>query len=267
MGDRPDGDTGPPCGDERAGRGAVSCEQFRRALLIDPHTRDPGFRAHVGRCGACARAAADALAFEHRLHAALADEVDPSDTTPGTGASGWRPVLLAVVPLVLIAIWIGLRGPVSGDDWGKLIIDHIQAEPSHLQEKGPVSRRRVQVLLRGLGIEAPSWLGPVTYAGRCLIGPRPGIHLVVPGKRGAVTLLLLPGAVARREHRFAASGLAGVLVPAGFGNLAVVGRPGEALEPILDRFLAGVSRPSDDLGRSSADARRRTPPTAAGPDR
>jgi hypothetical protein len=250
---------------------AVNCEQFRRALLINPYTRDPGFRAHVGRCGACARAAADALAFEHRLRAALADEVEEAGITrrPGAvvSARGWRPLLLAVFPLLLISVWIGLRGSAPAIDWERLVIDHIQTEPSHLRTAAPVPWRRVQVLLRGLGIEAPSWLGPVTYAGRCLIGPRPGIHLVVPGKRGAVTLLLLPGAVARREHRFAASGLAGVLVPAGFGNLAVVGRPGEALEPILDRFLAGVSRPSDDLGRSSADARRRTQPTAAGPDR
>ncbi len=249
----------------------MNCEQFRRALLINPYTRDPGFRAHVGRCRACARAAADTLAFERRLRAALAAEVEDAGVTPRSGAvvseRVWRPLLLAVVPLLLIAAWIGLRGLSLGTDWEGLVIDHIRAEPSHLRTAAPVPWRRVQALLRELDIEVDSRLGPVTYAGRCVIGPRRGVHLVVPGERGPVTLLLLPGTVARRQHRFAASGLAGLVVPAGFGDLAVVGQPGEALEPILHRFLAGVSRPSDGLGRSSADARRRTPPTAAGPDR
>ncbi len=249
----------------------MKCVQFRRALLIDPHTRDPGFRAHARNCRACARAAADTLAFERRLRAALAAEVEGSDIMPGPGAAvsarGWWPFLLAVVPLALIAAWIGLRGLSLGTDWERLVIDHIRAEPSHLWAAAPVPWRRVQALLRELDIEADSRLGPVTYAGRCVIGPRRGVHLVVPGEARPVTLLLLPGTVARRQHRFAASGLAGLVVPAGFGDLAVVGQPGEALEPILHRFLAGVSRPSDGLGRSSADARRRTPPTAAGPDR
>jgi hypothetical protein len=249
----------------------VNCAQFRRALLIDPHTRDPCFRAHGGQCRGCARAAAQALAFDRRLHAALAAEVGDSGIAPRSGAvvsaRGWRPLLLALVALLLIAVWVGLRGSAPGIDWERLVIDHIQTEPSHLRAAAPVPWRRVQALLRGLDIEADSRLGPVTYAGRCLIGPRPGIHLVVQGKRGAVTLLLLPGTVARRQHRFTASGLAGLVVPAGFGDLAVVGQPGEALEPILYRFLGGVSRPSDGLDRSSADARRRTPPTSAGPDR
>jgi len=155
----------------------------------------------------------------------------------------WILCALVLAPLLMAAFWLALRGGL-GTDWesdpAASVIGHIQVEKEHLRADGSVPRASVLRLFETLGAAVDPGLGPVRFAGRCVIGERYAIHLVLPGERGAVTALFMPASGLAEKRQVAGDGLYGMLVPAGSGSLAVVGIPGEPLEPIARRLLAAV---------------------------
>lgn len=234
-----------PCRESSTSR-AMNCEAFRHQLLTDPLSKDAAFRDHARTCPDCARAAVDVLQFEAKLHQALAAEISGAGESERNRLTpmpfGTRFVLLSL-PLLLLVIWLTMRGGLGPDfsgNPGAEVIEHIQAEQEHLSADGTVSWARLSGLFRVLGVDVDSHLGPVSFADRCVIGGGEGIHLVLPGEHGAVTALFMPGKEMAGERKVAGVGLAGILVPVGFGLLAVVGVPGEPLDPIVRRLRAAV---------------------------
>lgn len=224
----------------------MNCEAFRHQLLIDPLSKDAAFRGHARTCPDCARAAAEVLQFEEKLRQALAAEVSgvrESETHQTAPIFLGSRFALLFIPLLLVTIWLTMRGglgPERGGNPGAEVIAHIQAEEEHLQHAGAVPWERVRGLFGALGADVDPDLGVVSFAGRCVIGEGEGIHLVLPGERGAVTALFMPGREMVEEREVVGVGIAGTLIPAGFGLLAVVGVPGEPLEPIVRRLRAVV---------------------------
>jgi len=233
----------------------MNCEAFRHQLSIDPLSKDADFRGHARECPDCARAALDALRFEKALHRALVAEVPGVGATEAPGPPspifGVRFALFSL-PLVLAAIWLAMRGgpgPDSDVDPGAEVIAHIHAEQQYLQVAGTVPWPRLRRLFGLLGADVDPSVGPVSFADRCVIGEREGIHLVLPGERGAVTALFVPSQEIAGEREVAGPGLAGILLPVGFGLLAVVGVPGEPLEPVVRRLRAAIRwGGSDSIG-------------------
>lgn len=223
----------------------MTCEEFRQQLSIDPNCSAAAFREHSRACPACARATEDALRFEESLRSALAAELSSSreSASRGPGPPPSRVLFaLFLFPLLMAAFWLVLRGFDTDwdDDPAAIIIGHIQAEREHLQAQGTIPWTRVRRIFGTLGVDADPRLGPVRFAGRCVIGEREGIHLVLPGERGAVTALFMPGNGPASKREVVGGGLEGTLLPAGFGYLAVVGEPGEPLDPIVRRLLVAV---------------------------
>ena len=230
----------------------MNCEEFHNQLLTDPYCDDASFRAHARACPECARAVDEALRFEQSLRTALSAELSPSgeqiSQRSGSMRSASRYALLAL-PLLIGALWFGLQsdfGPDSADDLAALVIGHIQLEEEHLRATGRIPESSLRLLFRSLGAEVDASLGPVSFAGRCVIGEREGIHLVLPGEQGAVTALFIPGSDASEEHRISEGGFVGSIIPAGSGSVAIVGRPGEPLEPVARRLHSAVRWSSQD---------------------
>jgi len=230
----------------------MNCEEFRHQLLIDPLSKDAAFRDHARVCTDCARATLEVLQFEETLRQALAPEVwgaggpETRRSAPPILGKGFA---LLFLPLLLVAIWLTIGGGIGPDfrgNPGAEVIEHIQVEAEHLSAEGTIPWARLRGLFQALGADVDPDLGPVSYAGRCIIGEEDGIHLVLPGERGAVTALFMPGTEMAGERKVSGSGLAGILVPAGFGLLAVVGVPGEPLESMVRRLRAAIRW--DDAG-------------------
>lgn len=226
----------------------MNCETFQRRLLIDPNDRDSEFRRHAEGCPGCAKALESALAFEAQLHMALSAELPSAGDVECSRSTGvpWR--LIApwlFVPLLVAAAWIGLRGIPSagvggGVDWQGRVIGHILDEQDHLHAADEVPAGRLRLLFSSLGANLAGDLGQVRFAGRCAMGRRDGIHLVLAGEQGPVTALFMPGEPLDSARDIGGDGLQGVLVPARFGNLAVVGAPGEQMGPAVQRLLSNV---------------------------
>ncbi|MCG6862642.1 MAG: DUF3379 domain-containing protein [Chromatiaceae bacterium] len=224
----------------------MNCEAFRRQLLIDPYCRDALFWAHARVCPECASAVDEALRFEKRLRALLSAEL----TTAGDREARWSvargPVTryaLLVLPLLLAALLFGLGFGLRLDasrDLADLVIAHILAEEEHLRAKGTIPHLRLQSLFRLVGADVDPSIGEVSFAGLCVVGDGKGVHLVVPGNQGAVTALFMPGNAAPAEQEIAGAGLVGTILSAGLGSVAIIGRPGESLEPVARRLLGAV---------------------------
>ena len=59
-------------------------------------------------------------------------------------------------------------------------------------------------------------LGPVYHVSRCPLDGREVVHLVLGGRRGPVTVLLLPGVGMSEPHAVTSDRYTGVLLPAAF---------------------------------------------------
>jgi hypothetical protein len=121
------------------------------------------------------------------------------------------------------------------------ILDHISAEPAALESGDEVLEPTLRLLLVSLGLQLDlralgDGLEPLRYAGRCRIGSHDGLHLVLNGAAGRVTLLLMPKTPLGRSAPIRSERFEGLLIPAGRGSLAIVGTPDEPVTRIARRI-------------------------------
>jgi hypothetical protein len=222
----------------------MNCEEVQRKLLEDPDSRDPELLAHATHCAACAGERERALAFERRLRASM--EVDPpADLETRLKAApkpGRRGIPLAVAAALLVMMVAGswlVSGwwPASGQQrLAGEVLEHIRAEAHYLEVRQALPAAELTALLDQFGARLNGNLGTVYHASRCPLNGRDGVHLVLAGRRGPVTVLLLPGVGISEPQAVASDRFTGVLLPATFGTMAVVGGPGEMVDPLVRRL-------------------------------
>lgn len=223
----------------------MNCMGFRRAVSVRPASQDPEVLAHRRDCADCDAFARRQADFERTLGEAARIPVPEGLASRvlvahGVGLEGrnrvrrrrLRVTFAASVALGLIASWLGLRP----EPLERAVLGHLDAERSHLEDRRDLSAEQVSQVLAPLAIAVEADLGQVHYAGTCWIRRHLGAHLVLPGERGPVTVLFMPGEhvagrLPVRDARFR-----GIIVPAGRGSMAIVGEPGEPLEGIERRL-------------------------------
>jgi hypothetical protein len=233
----------------------MNCLEFRRLLSIDPLRTDDESAAHEAECASCAAHAREVRATELQLRALIDDVKVPEGMAErvqlavhaeasDTHVRRWW---IGAAATVLLAIGVSLGSLWStGVERERLalaqsVIHHIEDEAAHLHEAHPVSRGRVNYVFDRFGAELAGDIGPVHFAAECLMRERNGIHLVLPGSRGAITVFLMPGEMADGVLPVQSPRFAGRIVPTGWGSIAVVGEQGEAIDGIGEK-LAGIVR-------------------------
>jgi len=235
----------------------MNCLEFRRLTLVEPDSRDADYLRHRRDCAACAAYAGRSAVFEDSLREALALDV-PTDLLPGLlleqaiateqpqpQRPRWRGPTLALAASLLVmtlAGWLGLRW-FSGaqQSFPDEAIAHIEHEIEHLHEPGEVGDAKVAALLGSFGGRVEQDLGTVRYAGSCTLRNKKGVHMVLAGDKGPVTVFYVPGDKPVAVSHFSGDGYEGELVPAGDGSLAVIGEQGEPLEPIIARLDRAIA--------------------------
>jgi len=238
----------------------LSCAEFRRRLQVEPERYDTAMLQHAERCDACARWDRQAAHFERALRQAL--DVEPPEALERRildtwethrkdfrrpGRAGYSPrawSLATSLALALgIAVWVGLKPsapypqPRSIEN---LVLQHVNAELEHLQPAGVLHHSEVAPVLKALGGELVGRLGAVSFAGVCDLQHRRIAHLVVRGEQGAVTLLFLPEFFVSAQTSIRSRRFSGLILPADFGSLAVVGDAGTSLERLARQVRGAV---------------------------
>lgn len=219
----------------------MNCKQFQIELMKDPASEDRDFIAHRQSCTDCAREWREAEAFEAILRSAISiqPERELLAHRPATGQSRWWQQTWVKAASVLLLIGATVAGfnlaqtMFAGTNLPQLVVRHIQNEPEILDPRQAMDEMALMEVLSPLAFSLVESPGSITAAAPCWIRKGRGMHLVMQGEKGLVTVLLMPGEHAQQQQPIEAASLSGMLVPTGWGSMAVVSHAGEDITPLI----------------------------------
>lgn len=238
----------------------MNCLEFRRRMTIDPMSRDADLMEHESGCGECAQFARELRASEIRMRTLLRDVTPPEgladrvrlaanlEQRAGTRRRWWYAAAASVLVAIganMVSLWQTTLDRAD-DLLAESVIHHIEDESSHLRESGPVSASRVKWVFRRFGAELRDDIGPIHFAAECLMRSRNGVHLVLPGAVGPITVFFMPGETAATEMPVDSARFRGHIVPTAWGSIAVVGEREERLDGMGQRLAAAVDWPQNN---------------------
>jgi hypothetical protein len=241
----------------------MNCDEYREAIAADPSESFDGGAAHAAGCEQCRNYRQEMRALDERIALALAIEVPElnmpelppiaADSGSLTGArlSGLRASRFRSAPL-----WAGLAAAavvaavlVTGfpdrERGGQDLVDQIIAHMDHEEASRrvtsvPVATQTLNKVVRPQVSAMDQDIGLITYAMSCIINGRTVPHLVIQGRSGPVTLILLADETIDASVPLSGDNVHGVLLPVGSGSIAVIGQREEQLDEIghIGRKLA-----------------------------
>ncbi|GEM_PF-5502705 len=232
----------------------MNCEDFQKRLLQDPFCTDAEFLQHKEHCVSCEEEWKRAQSFEQMLHNVV---MQPS-STPGEirlhapQRRLWQRTWMKMASvLLLLAASLGgynlLRHLFSPASLADVVTHHIQAEPDFLRHTETLDELSVATLFASMGFELRTSLKGVTAALPCWIRKGRGVHMVLRGEQGAVSLLLMPGEYLDERQELQAEDWSGALIPEPWGSLAVLVSAGEdtdAVVYLVERNLRWKGKPA-----------------------
>ncbi len=156
-----------------------------------------------------------------------------------------RPVWFAVAATMVLATSIGVRMSGLFDSNASLaeeVLAHLDHEPAALRVSDvPVSDARLAravpaslaVFQRGDSL--------VTYAQSCIINGKRVPHLVIQGRHGPVTILLMPEEKIAEATPLDGANVKGLILPVGDGSIAIIGDREEELETLRKDIVDSVT--------------------------
>lgn len=227
------------------------CLEVRRILTAEPQRRDSTVLEHCKRCDACAAFMQEMLSLDSRLERALSvpvpEDLEARIVLDATLKHGRRPrpvTWLAMAASLVLAIGVGAGvwwTASSAMPLSAAIIQHIQNPKeadailpgqSLIKEVG-----LVQGVLHTVGVQVNGGLSDVTYARVCPFRGRLVAHIVVRGKDGPVTILLLPHIHVNKPQHFDEDGFRGMIEPAGTGSIAIVSNNDSPMQPMAEKLV------------------------------
>ena len=236
----------------------MNCEQYQEAIGADPQAMTEDVAAHVSACDACSAFHADMVALDARIKGALeidtpalsVPDLPPVEddnvvSLPVRGRGGLRaPAWLAIAASFALAAVIGVQltgNDTSGMTLSEEILAHLDHEPWALRvtDEAVSDARFGRVVNADIGTMDRD-VGLITYAQSCIINGKTIPHLVMQGKNGPITLLLMPDEPVDGAMTIDGDAVNGVILPHGKGSIAIIGERGEALGEIEQRVKDSV---------------------------
>ncbi|MGD2119505.1 MAG: DUF3379 family protein [Chromatiales bacterium] len=233
----------------------MNCEDFKTLLLQQPHNQDEAFHQHRRSCSACETAYQQAMQFEKQLIDALNTPTPPELPTrllqeartrqQQRKKRAWLKYSLAASLLLVISSAVYLFQVVQIQSLPKFVLAHIEHEVNQLDNRLQVNAGRLARLSADFdGGYLQTLKQKITYVEKCWLRTGYGLHLIVEGQTGPVTLLLMPNeattqTVAVRSERFT-----GNIYPLARGSFALVGEHGESIEMLAESLRMAMQRSS-----------------------
>ena len=237
----------------------MNCDDYKEAIAADPSESFDGGAVHAADCSSCNAFKAEIQALDARIAAALAIDV-PDLKMPELPAvtseekvvdlASRRPIRwttpawVGLAASVVLATVIGVRMINTGteqDTLAEQVIAHLDYEPGALTVTDvAVSDRRLYSVVRPAIATLDRDLGLITYAMSCKINGREVPHLVMQGKKGPVTILLMPEEMVDMPIPLESESIEGVILPVGNGSIAIIGERGERIDELKTRVTETV---------------------------
>lgn len=225
----------------------MNCLEFRRTILINPNDANPALTQHQQTCVSCAAFKKDQLDFELQLKDTINVDVPDGLTSRILLAQSTGKVqtqkrqrrLYAVAAsfILVVGIMVGVQLTPVTQPVEQLVLSHVNNETKHLKDQLNVKQEKINKIFSTVNMQVNSSLGTVNYAGNCDIrNKQKGVHLVIQGKNGPVTVLIMPAEKVTTRHSISDQRFHGVIVPAQRGSIAVIGEHDEVLEPYIKQI-------------------------------
>ena len=247
----------------------MHCLEFRRRLLEDPYQNSKELLEHEASCPECATYSGKIRKQEASLRALLNSPAPPPELAENirrgvrleSRTDVVRQVWFGAAASVLLVVGVSMFSLFSAHyqrehmPLAQNVLYHINDEARHLHEPGPVSTQRVHAVLARFGAELGGDIGQIRFVAECVMRNRTGVHLIINGQLGPVTVFLMPGEQIPAVMPVESDRLQGEIVPAHWGALAVVGEQGEPIDAIATRVAHAVHWPEN--GRALSTSARR----------
>ena len=154
------------------------------------------------------------------------------------------PVWFALAASVALAAMLGVRlfQPPEYASLADEIVAHLDHEPYATRVTDvPVSDKRLKRIVPSNIANLDHEAGLITYAQTCNINGNDVPHLVIQGRNGPVTVILLPDERVSEAETFGGESINGVLIPVGNGSIAIIGEKNEDLEAIQKSVMNSVT--------------------------
>jgi len=133
----------------------------------------------------------------------------------------WGSLVASIAGGALVGAWLWSLGTPAVP--GRALLEHVQAEAGGVVERAPrPAPGTIDALLEASGLRLAGPVASVVFARACRLRGRDLGHLVLRDGHREATLLTLPQVTVEHPIDFAGDGLAGRLLPAARGSLAIV---------------------------------------------
>jgi Protein of unknown function (DUF3379) len=229
----------------------MSCLEFHRRITIDPGDRDPGILQHAAACAPCAAFGQRLARLDRSLHAAI-DVEAPREMSArillrqscterrAARARRRRWLALAASVVVIAGIAGGYWSYWQQDSLSQAVLAHVDEEPFALSPHSAIPVENINEIAQPMQTWIDGSLGTVSFAKICPIHDAEGVHLVVEGDEGPVTVMILPHETIHHEMTVRNERYEGVIVPRAIGSIAIVGYRGEPLDDVEARVRTAV---------------------------
>jgi hypothetical protein len=214
----------------------MTCDEARLQIGADPGAVSPGLEEHLRACAACATFRDEMLTLDADIRRALQQPPPASARRPRRPGTPWQQWALAAGVLLAITAMLGVWLLRPSDSLARDVVAHVQAEPDSWLARQHVSSGEIAASLRGAGVELEITSDRITYAQSCWFRGHYVPHLVVQTAQGPVTVMILRHEHVPARRSFHESGMSGVIVPAGAGSIAVLGRGGGNLDTVAGQM-------------------------------
>ena len=172
---------------------------------------------------------------EHEDNLVVADLSVASSALTASNDSIWRRALPVAASLLLVLGLVLYYRPDLNLELENEIFAHVYSEEHFFDSKADISLIEVNVRMEDvlgahlLTTADTEHLG-VRYADDCWIAKEKSMHLIVKGKTGAITLIMIPSSVASSEFNITDQRFRGIVTPTAGGTLVVIGNKEEPIE-------------------------------------
>lgn len=236
----------------------MNCAEFENAVAADPGRMPAAADAHVKSCAACLALLDEYRELDRRIAAALAIDVPPLnmpeleelDLADGKISVLPRrrrittPAWFGIAATVALAAWLGLslQQPKVGElSLAAQVIEHLDHETySRVITDVAVPERTLDSVVSKDVAALDRGIGLITYARSCVINGRSIPHLVVQGKTGPITLLLMPDEPLAEAVSLEGHAINGVILPLGNGSIAIVAERDEPLQDVQQSIVDSI---------------------------
>ena len=225
--------------------------EFRRRCIADPFDQDEEFLRKKQENSVHAQFAERQVQFDSQIKDIMHGVRIPNGlqahiqlrhafTQRKVRRRFWTYSLPLVASTVFVSLMLLLLMPGS-NDLQEVVLAHVYSELYHLDDRKDVQKPELRQILSSVGNGFKDDLGQVHYAGTCHIRKQSGVHLVLPGKVGPVTVLLMPGEAVEYRTAVADKRFSGVISQTPGGSMAILGEEGEDINNLEQQLKSQLT--------------------------